>query len=308
MVSGFYFLSKDGSLPISRLAKKIKHICYLLLGHIALYSLYQLIVEVKGGSSFIEALSSLLPYFSIKAFAKAIIIGMGFMGGGEWFLVSLIGAYAVIGLLFQSENIRKFITKFSALIAVLLLFAHIIVRAVIVKIGIAEIGPFSFLETYSVRNTWFDAIPFMLIGMSIRNNSPIVISHPKTYIALALIISVGEGYAKDYILGLAEMGTVLYIGTVFAVVFAMIWCINNNTQENIFSYIGEKLSMLIYFLHPIVGWTVQDIIGAFAAQPLGVAQDFLFTAGVMLVTTLISAAIVYGRSKIDHIVLKRNSI
>ena len=307
LVSGYYFLDKDGNLPLSRLTKKIKHICYLLICHIILYSLYQIIIEVSGGNSIVGAFGNLLPYFSVKAFAKAIIIGTGFMGGGEWFLASLIDAYIVIGLFFQNEKIRNIINKFSALIAVLLLFTHIFLRAVIVKIGITGIGAFSFLETYSVRNTWFDAIPFMLIGMTIRNNNSIVIKHPKIDIAIAVIISIGEGYAKDYIFDLSEMGMVLYTGTIFAVVFLMIWCINNNSSENIFSYIGEKLSMLIYFLHPIVGWTMQDMVEIFVTQSSGFTQNFLFTISIMLVTTLISMGIVYVKSKIDNIVLRRNS-
>lgn len=283
---------------MNRLIKKIKHIGCLLIGHIILYSLYQLLIDMASGYSPLEAVSETLSYFSVKAFAKAIVIGTGFMGGGEWFLVSLLEAYIVMGLLFQHERIRKTICRFAIPIAAALLFAHIFLRAAVIKLGVTGIGAFSFLASYSVRNTWFDAIPFMLIGMAIRKDRKILIQRPAIAITAALALSIVESLVLKYVLGLGEMGTVLYVGTVLAVTIAMIYATSHCGHEDILSQIGEKLSMLVYFLHPIVGWTMQNAMGAFGIGPMNIVQDIAFSVGVMIVTTLVSVAVAYVKTHV----------
>ena len=193
VVSGYYFLDKSGQLSASRLWTKIKHIGLLLLGHIFLYVSYEVVSKIVAGESINVAIAGLRNYFSVKAFAKAFALGTGIMGGGEWFLVSLLDAYVVIGIIMLSKKGRQTLTKYAHIIAVLLFLVHIPVRLYIIKTGIDTLGSVSLIESYAVRNTWLDAIPFLLIGVSIRKNADAInVSHPIVISIFAMIIGIGE--------------------------------------------------------------------------------------------------------------------
>lgn len=54
-------------------------------------------------------------------------------------------------------------------ISILLFSVHIFVRFILVGLGVTSIGPISLNDTYVVRNVYFDAIPFMLLGFKMHD-------------------------------------------------------------------------------------------------------------------------------------------
>lgn len=290
VVSGYFFLDRNGNLTVTRLLSKIKHIGFLLLLHIGLYVLYEIILKVTAGEIFIIVLHNLRNYFNIRVFLKAVILGTGIMGGGEWFLVSLIEAYIVIGLALQIKEIRELVVKYSHLVATVLLLIHIPVRLYAIKTGIKSIGGISLLESYSVRNTWFDAIPFLLMGIAIRKY-PVKISHPLVISVFAMLMSVGECFFQKKMLKPQVVYSVLYIGTVIAVICTFIWALKSEGKSNVFSVIGHKYSMLIFFLHPIAGQFLQNMLYKNLITKNGIGIQCLVSCSIMLMTTMVAVVV-----------------
>lgn len=292
VVSGFFFLDKNGEISAHRLMGKIKHIGLLFLGHICLYTFYEIASKLVAGESLHAAIGGLKQYFNATAFVKAVALGTGIMGGGEWFLVSLIDAYVVLGLFMMWKRARDVLVTYAHIIAVLLFLTHIPVRMYLVKAGMVTLGPISLIESYAVRNTWLDAIPFLLIGLSIKKHyQKINISHPMVISAFALIIAIGERFYNSKMIEPHITHDVLYFGIIIAVVTSFICAVNNNEEENWLARIGCRYSMIIYFLHPIVGWILQGVMGASFINN-NMATECFFSVVVMCMTTVIAAFVV----------------
>ena len=260
VISGYFFFDKEENLPWKRLYSKVKHIALLLILHVVLYVSYEVIASLVSGETFAVAVNGLRAYFNSKTFIKALVFGTGIMGGGEWFLVSLLEAYVVIGILARNVKIKGLIVRYSHFIAILLFLVHIPIRMYVVKSGVESVGLIKLTESWCVRNTWLDAIPFLLLGISIRRNKNCKTSHPLFISIFAMVIAVGECFFSKEMLAPQSISTVLYIGIIVAVVSSFIWAVSCNCEDNILARIGDRYSMLIYFLHPIVGWVLKSII------------------------------------------------
>lgn len=114
---------------------------------------------------------------SASVLKPMIIWSTGIMGKGQWFLVALIQAYLFF-IILRLLRAEKYIDKYGYVIAAMLFAVHIPVRMILIKSGIMTIGEMSLNASASVRNAWFDALPFMFIGISIRK-SGVKINKPK---------------------------------------------------------------------------------------------------------------------------------
>ena len=298
LVSGYYLLDKNSQISAARLWKKVKHIGLLLLGHIILYAFYEVVSKLVAGAPINSVLTGIKSYFSGIAIVKAVFLGTGIMGGGEWFLVSLLEAYVVIGIIMLSKPARHILTDYAHVIAVLLLLVHIPVRYYCIKMGIDTFGPISLVESYAVRNTWLDAIPFLLLGVSIRENAETIkISHPLAIAFFAMIVGIGEHFYNLKMIEPYSTHDVLYFGTIVAVIMAFNWAINNKTDEDWLTRIGARYSMMIYFLHPIVGWLLQSLIGVDIIS-INTVAACVFSIVIMSMTTLITVTVYWTKRKI----------
>lgn len=298
VISGYFFLDKNGEISVRRLWAKVKHIGVLLLGHIVLYAIYEIVSRIIAGQSVNEAITVLKQYFSVKAFIKAAALGTGIMGGGEWFLASLLDAYAILGLIMLNRKLRYALVTYAHVIAVLLFIVHIPVRMYAIKTGIGTLGSFSLSESYAVRNTWLDAIPFLLIGISIRKNyQSIKVNHPITISVFALCIGVGEQFYNAKMIEPYITHDVLYFGIIIAVVMAFILAVNDNGKDSWVARIGCRYSMAIYFFHPLVGWIMKNIYNLKSKTCL---DEIIFCSGVIIMSSLTSCIIVESAKRIKH--------
>lgn len=73
-----------------------------------------------------------------------------------------------------------------------------------------------------------------------------------------MAISVAESFLTIRIMRPENMNCVLYFGTIIAVVSFFLYCVNSpqGTKNRFLQYIGDKLSMIIFFIHPIVGFYI----------------------------------------------------
>ena len=304
-VSGYFFMDKNNEINPKRLIKKTKHIGLLFMVHIIIYAAFEIITKLLNGYTLTNVFRDLAACFGIKSLVKTIVLGTGFMGGGEWFLASLLDAYIVLGLLFQSQKIRNFFLKSSHIIAIILFLIHIFGRIIIVKIGITNLLGISLLESYSVRNTWLDTIPFMCVGIAAKNHKTIQVKYPALMAFVAITASVLENFIIVDVLNLSKIGIVLYVGTICAVCITMKWAIQSPGNESKLSVIGAQYSMLIYFLHPIIGRSLQEVLAIVINMHASVMYEISFSVVVLIVTTVISMGVIKLRSLVT---IKVNSV
>lgn len=92
------------------------------------------------------------------------------------------------------------------------------------------------------------ALPFFAVGLFIGEHIE-SIKERLSYEALILCI-VGGGIS---LLEGRYIKSDLYIGSIIASISLFLFCqLRNNTKKDIFSFIGDRLSMYIYILHLIV--------------------------------------------------------
>lgn len=244
------------------MSRKAYHIYKLIFLHILLY-LYNYFFEIiyiyKNTTSKADVIYHLRTIFSLDNLKTSVIWSTTIFGSAQWFLIALLQAY-IIFWVFYKIRIFGLIQQFSLHIAMVLLAIHIPVRVLLIKcVG----GGYSLLgmaieRTASVRNVWFDALPFMLIGMYISKNKSKLNFKNKTLFSLSiigLVESCVEYYITNYVVYPYHIDCVLYIGTIISVVSIFILCVKNEHVyiNHIIEHIGQQLSMIIYFIHPIVG-------------------------------------------------------
>lgn len=165
MISGYYLYDSHGQ--IKQIAPKINHIAYLLSLHLLLYLFDFVIWAYINGtrqSHVIEVIRSCFTQYSLLDF---LIFSKSLFGDGQWFLIALLEAYIFIWI-FKKLQFYPVIAKYNFSIAVVLLLVHIFGRVVLINNGVTLIGPQSIYSTPVVRNVWFDAIPFMMLGVGLH--------------------------------------------------------------------------------------------------------------------------------------------
>ena len=262
LVAGFYLYDQQGGLSIKRLLKKACHIFYLFVIHFSLYFMDNCFQKylLNGNEMTWNALFyDLRGILSASALKSMAIWSTSLMGKGQWFLIALIETYLIFIVLILFR-IEKGMSKHGYVIAAVLFAVHIPVRMFLIKSGITTVGEMPLNAAASVRNVWFDALPFMFTGLAIRK-SDIEISNPQKFIYIGLIavaISIVESFLTVRIMFPASVSCVLYLGTIVAVVSFFIYSVYS-VQEKInqfWQYIGDKLSLLIFFIHPLVGFYI----------------------------------------------------
>ena len=264
LVAGFYLYDQQGELYVKRLYKKICHIFYLLIIHFSLYFIDNCIQKyviygnnVTVGSFFYD----LREILSVSSLKSMVVWSTSIMGKGQWFLIALIEAYLVFVVLILLQ-VEESIAENGCAVAAVLFTLHIPARLILIKSGIMTVGDMPLSSAASVRNAWLDALPFMFLGVFIRKR--LKISTPKKYLYIGLIatlISVAESFLTIKVMFPQNVSCVLYLGTIVAVASFFIYSVYSpHERKNPFwQYIGDKLSIIIFFIHPLVGFYVSRV-------------------------------------------------
>ena len=231
MISGFFAISKVRDKTKKRLREKIFRTFRLVLIYYLLNIIFDTIVKcsVFQLTTISEIVSALTDLNSLK---DAILWNRTLLGIGGWFLPALAFCYGIAYFLYDKnklENAHK-------LILPLLAGYFIISRA-------------TDMPVWYSRNYLFDGLPFFLLGVYCSQNKEriIKVSNPTL---LALV--AGGGF-----LGCLERfsgGYDLYLGVIVATVAAFAFAIKNETYTlgRCLEFIGEKLTLHCYLIHPLV--------------------------------------------------------
>ena len=316
LVSGFFLY--NGELTQKKLPSKIKHIFHLLLIHICLNVLDYVLERVLLCDSVVRRdliVSGILSQFTVSAFLDSLLWSKSLFGIAQWFLIALLEAYVLFYFLYRCKA-EIVVEKYGVLIAIVLFLFHVIVRIILLKYGITQILGMDVGASAFVRNVWFDAIPFMSIGLWLRKSGiPDRVMRISKWLpmvsVLALVISVIEYYVTTLFLGEVAVSSVLYFGTIVSVIAAFIWAVCNpggvaSGFGKAMGYIGKNLSMIVYFIFVIVAsylqFIVYDVIALDEEDPLVI--NLLFPTIVILCTIAI-AWIIY---KFRLIIEKKQSV
>lgn len=293
LISGYYLYSANGE-TLKKLPQKVKHICYLILLHIGLYVLDFICQRIFLQNNLIRkdiVINDLLTYFTVGSIKSSALWSTSLFGAGQWFLIALLEAYLILWIAYRAK-LGNFIEKNSFCFASILLLFHIPVRIVLIKCNVHQLLGVDTSESLFVRNVWFDAIPFMLLGLGIRTQGIKIKKYSVLPILsfIALMISVVEMFLTKDFLGDTQISSVLYFGTIIAVVSAFLWAILNtketlNSFQKLFEYIGKHLSMIVYFIHVIVGTWLQYLCGGKFG---GRVSQYVFPMLVIVITVTIS--------------------
>lgn len=255
-----------------KIINKIWHVWDLLLLHISLYVIdfiAEKIILFGNNTYKDDVVFEILSCFSTEALKNAVLWSRSIFGLGQWFIIALLEGYLVIYLIYKLQ-MGAFFEKHGATIATILLAVHIIVRVVLIKLQFNMMFEVDLYQTWIVRNVWFDAIPFLLIGLSLHYYKSIGklkdLSVERTiFLSLvALFLSIGEmALTQKYIEPKIE--SVLYVGTVVSVILAFVLAIEypqgkKNLGFHVIEFVGKNLSMTVYFIHVIVAHFLNAII------------------------------------------------
>ena len=167
-----------------------------------------------------------------------------------------------IVLLVLHKLSRNIIERCSKKLAIALLCVHIIGRWILIIIGIKQLGEADLYATYCVRNVWFDALPFLLLGYDMHKNKRKSCEKTVWWMIIGgLILSIIEFLILNLVNSNVEC--VLYIGTIIAscgliklsILQPALW------RGNIIEKIGDKLSSITYFIHVEVESVVTTALG-----------------------------------------------
>ena len=262
LVSGYYLI-REKKLDFLSLKRKINHIIELLFLHISLYIIDFLIETIiMRGNSICkdDVLMDIFNIFSVSALKSSLLYSTSIYGAGQWFLIALIECYVIFFLL-SKLKIIEFIQRYGMVIAIFLFVIHIPIRLMLISTGVNIFFGARIYESYSVRNAWFDGLPFMLIGLSIRYYEQ-RIKFDKLIVPLRCIL-VLSGFTSIFEMFFCKsyFGTriqcVLYVGTIVSVVIAFIISIgypsgNKHRWFKLVADLGKNLSMTVYFIHVII--------------------------------------------------------
>lgn len=277
MVSG-YFLYNDSRETIQqKLPKKIMHILKMLVISEVFYGLYHLVI-----------LNKPFQFDGILDIIGKIFTGT-FFNGTLWFLYALFWSYVLLTFI-NRKNLYKIVYNASPIILIL----HILIRTIIKQ--------YDWYNVLLFRNALVYGLPFVLIGMYIRENQDNLlkkITNKKCLIGMftgEIIVII------EYLITKTSLD--IYIGTIITSYFIFLFAINNPNKyfSKTLKYIGEKLSMLIYIFHILTIELVTKM-----ATNLNIYDIYIFKWLQPIIVILVSIILSYFGNKILEYVKRRSA-
>lgn len=270
IISGYFLYNIDTKNVMQRLPRKISHIFQLLCIHITVYIFYYIIQALINGTGHYQVVYNIKQSFTFSSIKNSLIWSESLYGSGQWFLIALLEAYIIFYFICKLK-IYNVVKKYSLWISLVFFLIHILLRLFLIKNGISHIGTADIYSSSVVRNVWLDAIPFMLLGIYINEHNKLF-GKNKLILGIAItsvVISILEAYIVKTITKPYIVSSVLYFGTIVCVYFSFLFAIYNpDTNCKLLEIIGKKLSMIIFFIHPIIGLQVENFLSRYSVSKI----------------------------------------
>ncbi|SKB64014.1 Peptidoglycan/LPS O-acetylase OafA/YrhL, contains acyltransferase and SGNH-hydrolase domains [Lachnospiraceae bacterium] len=235
MISGYYLLKDSGEKTSQALKKKIFRMAKLCAIISVLYCAWNMVISRFGDGKQSVAVF-VQKHFTITNFVKFLMLQNTDIFGGRspyWFLYALLFAYIIIWVLLKNEKWR-----YVYLLIPVLFIGKFYVHSI-------ELGWDYF------NNVWLSALPYILIGMFIRDKDAVknVSSH---IIYTMTLMSVGAitlctFFIQDNYSWICQIAISVWAICLFSLAIR-----KPDTNIGVFSVIGSKYSLFVYILHPFV--------------------------------------------------------
>lgn len=245
MISGYFFF--DNLSPV-KFKKNIKHLCIILLGSFAFYSLFYMFTDFLG---FTNIFKSMVDNFSVNTIIDLVVFNLPPYAELVWFLLALI--YCEI------------IAYISAKFGFTKIFYFLIVPLILADIVVGKYSPLFFnfeIDAIYFRNWIFVGLPYFFLGSFIKNRQnkgALKISKPVIYFSIVLfsIATLLENYlCVNFPIATARG---MFLCCPFLTVSIFLWAVapisdkaNNSLPVKTLASLGKNYSLYIYLFHVIV--------------------------------------------------------
>jgi len=261
LISGFYSYNNTKE----KVRKKIWNICKLIILSNLVYIIYIIISKWPDIKTYFYGI------INQKNLIKILVFNENPFRTHLWYLNAVLYCYLFyyIYVRFIKDKIKNNkVYKYILYIAILLLLFYVLIT--IFYINKVELD-----QLFILRNFIFVGIPFFIIGNMINKYKCFErLENKKLYIIMVISIIVILIESKFY---LSE----LFLGNIFLSISIFTFCIKN---PNIFKLkhlelIGEKYSLYIYILHPLL----KDILN-YGYEIIQITNNFmLFIKPILLI-------------------------
>lgn len=241
MISGYYCYNQDRAIVNKKMPKKLKHIFKMCIGATILYFIWGAVISpVLSGDTiyFIQFIKECCTWNNLMNF---VIFNQLPFGGTLWFLFALLYCY----LIYWGINKKNWYKAAYVFIPILIVL-HIVSRGIIQYFNLIDEN----INIIFYRNFIFMGFPFFMLGNFIHRYEE-KITHKFSNRKLVLLIGLGLAIScVERLVVVLE----LFWGTVLATFCIFVFATKNPEKKIIplLSRIGEKYSMPIYILHPLV--------------------------------------------------------
>ncbi len=242
MISGYYIFKESKEKTEQALKRKTLRMAKLCAIISVIYCVWNILISRFGDGKQSVAVF-VHKHFTITNFVKFLLIQNTDIFGGRspyWFLYSLLLAYIIIWMLLKSEKWRY---------AYLLIPVSFICRSYVLSI---ELG----WDYYN--NIWLSALPYILIGIFVRDNDFVAKISSRLIIVLAIIAAFVITLCTFSLPGNYSWRCQLVI-TLWSICLFNLAIRKPDAYIGVFAAIGSMYSLLIYILHPFVITVVNKI-------------------------------------------------
>lgn len=245
-VSGYFFYKENSTKEASSIPRKIKHLLLLIIFSELTYYLFYAALQIQNVGFSLRAFANVIISEVINRYVanwyEYIFVFAPPINGICWFIGSLIVVYAII-----CPIVKYGCQKMALIVSVVLLFAGMLLRRILVWTGVQTIFPYE-------RLLPFLPFPFFVIGYHLRKYKAFCDKIDNkiycTMLFAGIVLTVAESFTGAH---------TLYIGTLLLVFVAIAFCGKYSQYEvrthigKLFSHIGSSTATYIYILHMMIG-------------------------------------------------------
>lgn len=280
IVSGYFYSKSDKNVQYKSTKTKIRHILLLL----CVAEFLNFMGGIIGHYDFrLSIFRNVIYTFIRAAYAYDVWRVISFtplFNFGAWFLVQLIAVYLIYAL-FSKLSVLRY-SKYLAIGGFLSGFLFIRI-CYLLKI---ELVPY--LDYFIL----FMGFPFFSLGYHMKEISFSGVKMKNPYLAVALLVGMVLSYCEKLLFPTANV----YLGSILINLVCVTLFIKYEGHlpktyfGKLLSWLGNKISLYIYILHPLVGTFLSWI---FSLSNCNSYISYLKPIVICVITTMISAIVFY---------------
>ena len=234
LISGYYVYDNTKS----KIFKKFKRIFMFLFGACLFWFLFNVVRFAIVDK--IELIYYLQKFVQWKTLFRFFVFNENFIWGHLWFLNALCYCY-LIQYFLKKHNFENY--KAEKILSIILLIGYILINAFVIDKDLTNI--------YLIRNFLFVGIPFFFIGKNLRRTQIAENKSLKKMVLMVIILFITLN------IEIFLYKTELYVSSILLSIYLFMICIKRPTIGNKYmEFIGEKLALYIYILHPAIKYII----------------------------------------------------